>query len=109
MDLFGSGGGMQLAMGTQVPFLGQIPIDQNVRIGGDSGKPIVVSYPDSPVALRPRTPSPRFSTTSVNYSRMNTTTSRSMIFSGNRCFQKNLANSVRARPGAIWMATAGMI
>jgi ATP-binding protein involved in chromosome partitioning len=50
MDLFGSGGGMQLAMGTQVPFLGQVPIDQNVRIGGDSGKPIVVSYPDSPVA-----------------------------------------------------------
>jgi ATP-binding protein involved in chromosome partitioning len=51
MDLFGSGGGMQLAMGTQVPFLGQVPIDQNVRIGGDSGKPIVVSYPDSPVAI----------------------------------------------------------
>ena len=50
MDLFGSGGGMQLAMGTNVPFLGQIPIDQNVRIGGDSGKPIVVSNPDSPVA-----------------------------------------------------------
>ncbi len=50
MDLFGSGGGMQLAMGTQVPFLGQVPIDQNVRIGGDSGKPIVVSHPDSPVA-----------------------------------------------------------
>ncbi len=51
MDLFGAGGGMQLAMGTQVPFLGQIPIDQNVRIGGDSGKPIVVSYPDSTVAI----------------------------------------------------------
>jgi ATP-binding protein involved in chromosome partitioning len=51
MDLFGTGGGMQLAMGTQVPFLGQIPIDQNVRIGGDSGKPIVVSNPESPVAV----------------------------------------------------------
>ena len=51
MDLFGSGGGEQLALGMQVPFLGKIPIDQNVRIGGDSGKPIVVSHPDSPVAI----------------------------------------------------------
>ncbi len=51
MDLFGSGGGEQLAQATQTPFLGKIPIDQNVRIGGDSGKPIVASHPDSPVAI----------------------------------------------------------
>ena len=50
MDIFGSGGGEQLAQATQTPFLGKIPIDQNVRIGGDSGKPIVVSHPDSAVA-----------------------------------------------------------
>jgi ATP-binding protein involved in chromosome partitioning len=50
MDLFGSGGGEQLAAATQTPFLGKIPIDQNVRIGGDSGKPILVTHPDSPVA-----------------------------------------------------------
>jgi len=50
MDLFGSGGGEQLALATQTPFLGKIPIDQNVRIGGDSGKPIVTAYPESPVA-----------------------------------------------------------
>ncbi|MFZ1042215.1 MAG: Mrp/NBP35 family ATP-binding protein [Anaerolineales bacterium] len=50
MDIFGSGGGEQLAQATQTPFLGKIPIDQNVRIGGDSGKPIVISYPDSAVA-----------------------------------------------------------
>ena len=50
MDLFGSGGGEQLAQATQTTFLGKIPIDQNVRIGGDSGKPIVVTHPDSPVA-----------------------------------------------------------
>ncbi|NJC98305.1 MAG: chromosome partitioning protein [Anaerolineales bacterium] len=50
MDIFGSGGGEQLAQATQTNFLGKIPIDQNVRIGGDSGKPIVVSNPDSPVA-----------------------------------------------------------
>jgi ATP-binding protein involved in chromosome partitioning len=50
MDLFGSGGGEQLAQATGANFLGKVPIDQNVRIGGDSGKPILVSYPDSPVA-----------------------------------------------------------
>ena len=50
MDIFGSGGGEQLAQATDTPFLGKVPIDQNVRIGGDSGKPIVVSHPDSPVA-----------------------------------------------------------
>jgi ATP-binding protein involved in chromosome partitioning len=50
MDIFGTGGGEQLAQATQTPFLGKVPIDQNVRIGGDSGKPIVVSHPDSPVA-----------------------------------------------------------
>jgi len=51
MDIFGSGGGEQLAQATDTPFLGKIPIDQNVRIGGDSGRPVVVSHPDSPVAL----------------------------------------------------------
>ena len=50
MDLFGSGGGEQLAQATQTAFLGKVPIDQNVRIGGDSGKPILVSNPESPVA-----------------------------------------------------------
>jgi ATP-binding protein involved in chromosome partitioning len=50
MDLFGSGGGEQLAQATQTPFLGKVPIDQNVRIGGDSGKPILTTHPDSPVA-----------------------------------------------------------
>ncbi|MBV6450923.1 MAG: chromosome partitioning protein [Anaerolineae bacterium] len=50
MDLFGTGGGEHLAQMTSSPFLGKVPIDQNVRIGGDTGKPIVVSHPDSPVA-----------------------------------------------------------
>jgi ATP-binding protein involved in chromosome partitioning len=50
MDIFGSGGGEKLAQSTNTPFLGQVPIDQNVRIGGDSGKPIVSSHPDSVVA-----------------------------------------------------------
>ena len=50
MDIFGSGGGEQLAQAVQANFLGKVPMDQNVRIGGDSGKPILVSHPDSPVA-----------------------------------------------------------
>ncbi len=51
MDLFGSGGGERLAESTQTTFLGKVPIDQNIRIGGDTGKPIVASHPDSPVAI----------------------------------------------------------
>src|SRR5688572_5027847 len=50
MDIFGSGGGEQLAQATGTNFLGKVPIDQNVRIGGDSGKPILVSHPDSAAA-----------------------------------------------------------
>ncbi|HLO34115.1 MAG TPA: Mrp/NBP35 family ATP-binding protein [Anaerolineales bacterium] len=50
MDIFGSGGGEQLAQATGANFLGKVPIDQNVRIGGDSGKPILASHPDSAVA-----------------------------------------------------------
>ncbi len=50
MDIFGTGGGESLAQATGTPFLGKVPIDQNVRIGGDTGKPIVVSHPNSPVA-----------------------------------------------------------
>ena len=50
MDLFGSGGGEALAKASNETFLGQIPIDQNVRIGGDTGKPIVASHPDSAAA-----------------------------------------------------------
>ncbi len=50
MDLFGAGGGEKLAQATETTYLGGAPIDQNVRIGGDTGKPIVDAYPDSPVA-----------------------------------------------------------
>jgi len=50
MDIFGSGGGEQLADSMQAPFLGKIPMDADVRVGGDSGKPIVVSKPESATA-----------------------------------------------------------
>ena len=53
-DIFGSGGGQTVAEEMDVPFLGTIPIDPKVRIGGDTGIPIVISDPDAPasVALR---------------------------------------------------------
>ena len=47
MDVFGSGGGQKLAQVAGVPYLGQIPMDPAVRVGGDEGTPIVVSNPDS--------------------------------------------------------------
>lgn len=50
LDLFGQGGGEQLAAQAEVPFLGSIPIDPRVRVGGDSGMPVVLSHPDSSVA-----------------------------------------------------------
>ena len=50
MDIFGSGGGERLAAQAGVPFIGAIPMDPAVREGGDSGTPVTVSNPDSPVS-----------------------------------------------------------
>jgi len=49
-NLFSSGGGQRLADTFGVPLLGQIPLVADVRTGGDSGKPIVIDQPDSPVS-----------------------------------------------------------
>lgn len=48
--LFGSGGGRGLADELGVPLLGEIPIYQPVRAGGDEGVPIVLSEPESAAA-----------------------------------------------------------
>ena len=47
MDIFGQGGGESLAQRTEVPFLGNIPIDPHIREGGDAGVPIIVAHPES--------------------------------------------------------------
>ncbi len=47
-DLFGSGGGSELADQLGVPLLGQIPLDPNVVNGGDEGRPVVSADPDGP-------------------------------------------------------------
>ena len=49
-DIFGKGGGEAMAEEMSVPFLGGIPIYQPIRIGGDTGVPIVVGEPSSPPA-----------------------------------------------------------
>ncbi|MDQ6641741.1 MAG: Mrp/NBP35 family ATP-binding protein [Actinomycetota bacterium] len=57
LEIFGSGGGQRVAttlggrFGYDVPLLGQIPIDPNLREGGDVGKPIVEADPTAPAAL----------------------------------------------------------
>jgi ATP-binding protein involved in chromosome partitioning len=51
LDIFGHGGGQKLAEQAGVPFIGEIPMDAQVRIGSDTGVPVVVSHPNSPVAL----------------------------------------------------------
>jgi ATP-binding protein involved in chromosome partitioning len=51
MDIFGSGGGEKLASQADVPFIGAIPMDPSVRTGGDSGRPVVLTDPETPVAL----------------------------------------------------------
>jgi ATP-binding protein involved in chromosome partitioning len=48
--IFGVGGGMKLALESNVPFLGELPIDPRVAQCGDNGEPMVRKYPDSPVA-----------------------------------------------------------
>ncbi len=49
-DIFSHGGGKKFAAESSLPFLGEIPIDLEIREGGDIGKPVVISNPDSPVS-----------------------------------------------------------
>ncbi len=49
-NIFGEGGGQKLADQYGVPFLGSVPLAQEVREGGDKGVPVIVSNPDSPQA-----------------------------------------------------------
>ncbi|WP_086662735.1 Mrp/NBP35 family ATP-binding protein [Lentzea kentuckyensis] len=56
MEVFGSGGGAAVAeslsktIGSEVPLLGQVPLDPRLRENGDTGTPIVQAVPDSPAA-----------------------------------------------------------
>lgn len=60
IDLFGSGGAQAVADGLvstssasgdrPVPVLGQVPLSVGLRVGGDTGIPVVLSSPDDPAA-----------------------------------------------------------
>jgi ATP-binding protein involved in chromosome partitioning len=49
-EFFGTGAGAKLAADYNTPYLGSIPLDMNVRVGGDDGQPVVVAYPQSAAA-----------------------------------------------------------
>ncbi|NJP12175.1 MAG: Mrp/NBP35 family ATP-binding protein [Leptolyngbyaceae cyanobacterium RU_5_1] len=49
MPIFGQGGGQQLATELQAPLLGQVPIDPHICTGGDTGMPLTLADPTSPV------------------------------------------------------------
>jgi ATP-binding protein involved in chromosome partitioning len=50
--IFGKGGGEKMAEVFQIPFLGGIPLEMQVRECGDSGLPVVMAYPKSPISER---------------------------------------------------------
>jgi ATP-binding protein involved in chromosome partitioning len=49
-ELFGAGGGEELATRLGVPLIGQVPLVPELRAGADAGSPIVASHPDGEAA-----------------------------------------------------------
>jgi len=60
MEVFGSGGGaavassLSVALGAEVPLLGQIPLEPALRESGDTGTPYVLHSPSAPAAVAMR-------------------------------------------------------
>ena len=46
-EVFGSGGGEELARAIGVPLLGQVPLDPALREAADAGNPIVLAQPEA--------------------------------------------------------------
>lgn len=49
-EFFGTGAGEKLSQDYNIPYLGSVPLEAQVRMGGDNGEPIVVAHPESPAA-----------------------------------------------------------
>jgi ATP-binding protein involved in chromosome partitioning len=49
-DVFGSGGGQELADQLHVPLLGSVPLDPALREAGDAGEPLVTTDGDTPAS-----------------------------------------------------------
>ncbi|MDD3150387.1 MAG: Mrp/NBP35 family ATP-binding protein [Candidatus Gastranaerophilales bacterium] len=50
VEIFKSGGGEKMAQNMNVPFLGKIPLDPKIVDAGDSGKPFLYFYSETPTA-----------------------------------------------------------
>jgi ATP-binding protein involved in chromosome partitioning len=50
-EIFGAGGGEELAADLGVPLLGRVPLVPALREGGDEGDPIVVAHPDDEASV----------------------------------------------------------
>jgi ATP-binding protein involved in chromosome partitioning len=61
-ELFGCGGGAELAASLGVPLLGQVPLEPALREGGDVGEPIIVAAPDDEASVVFRTIAARLDT-----------------------------------------------
>ena len=48
--IFGEGGGQRLADELDVPLLGKVPLQEELRVGADKGRPLVIEDPDAPAA-----------------------------------------------------------
>src|SRR5216117_3882055 len=48
--IFGEGGGQLLADELDVPLLGKIPLQEELRTGADEGRPLVLTDPDAPAS-----------------------------------------------------------
>lgn len=51
IEIFGSGGGERLSQETDIPLLARVPLDLDLRQGGDSGVPLMISAPNSVTGL----------------------------------------------------------
>src|SRR4051794_9569935 len=50
IDVFGQGGGRRTANAMSIPFLGEVPLEPQIRIGGDSGRPVALLGEEDPRA-----------------------------------------------------------
>ena len=76
-ELFGAGGGAELAEQLDVPLLGQVPLVPALREGGDDGRPIVAVDPDGEAGAGVPRASPSASTSSWRPPAATTPSSRS--------------------------------
>ncbi len=52
LAIFGEGGARRTADAIGAPFLGEIPIDMDLRVSCDEGRPLVAAAPDHPISRR---------------------------------------------------------